>query len=60
MSNDSKTFIVEVEYFNGSNRYYTADVRQDARDFAKAERKKKSVFCTRLRPAKRCPSNVRV
>ena len=59
MSNNT-TFVIEVEYWGGRKRYYTADVRQDARDFAKAERKKKSVFGARILPSKPCPSNVKV
>lgn len=60
MSSDSRTFVIEVEYFGTHRKLYTAETRQDARDFAKVERKKKSVFGVKIRSAKRCPSNVKV
>jgi len=60
MSSGDKTFIVEVEYFSGTKRYFTFDTRQDARDFARSKRGVASIFGSRILPAKRGPSNTKV
>lgn len=60
MSKDRATFIVETEYKTARKVYHTFDTRKDARDFAKKQRTKASVFWAQVITAKPGPSNVKV